>query len=277
MSMKAKVKKLLKRFCIKEYHPFPVAHVASDLLSGKTALITGGSGGIGFAIAKKFAEAGACVILVGQNEEKLIRFCDEIGSEKAKYIVQNICVTQELDSVIERSTQLFPDSQIDILVNSAGLHGPSDFLKITEENYDSVMNINLKAMFFMSQKVGQYMIDHKIQGHILNVGSASGAKPAWTPYEISKWGVRGFTLGLARELIPYGIVVNSIAPGPVATSMLNMDESSNFSCPTNPSGRVSSPDEIANLALFMVSDLGNGIVGDTFFITGGSGTICIDK
>lgn len=277
MGIKRRIKNVLKKFMIKEYHPFSVPVLESNILEGKTALIAGGSGGIGFAIAKRCVECGARVILIGTNRDKLIAKCAEIGAEKADYITYDLSNTNDLTTLVDKVSKKFNGTKIDILINAAGIHGPSEFLKITENDYDRVLDLNLKSVFFLSQAVAKYMIDNSVKGHILNVGSASGIKPAWTPYEISKWGVRGFTLGLARELIEYGIVVNSIAPGPVATPMLGMNGESNYYCPTNPSKRVSDPVEIANLAVMMVSDLGNCIVGDTFFITGGSGTICIDK
>ena len=129
----------------------------------------------------------------------------------------------------------------------------------------------------MCQAMGKYMIDHKLKGHILNVSSASALRPAWTPYEISKWGVRGFTKGLADTMLPYGIIVNAIAPGPVATPMLGVQEGDSIYNGVNPSGRYAMPSEIAALAVFMVSDFGNLIVGDTFYMTGGSGTISLHK
>ena len=121
------------------------------------------------------------------------------------------------------------------------------------------------------------MIENHIKGHILIVSSASSAKPGWTPYEISKNGVKALTLGFADKLIKHGIVVNSIAPGPVSTPMLGKNDTSDIAWEGNPTGRMSTPAEIANWALFMVSDIGNMVVGDTFYISGGSGTICLDK
>ena len=97
------------------------------------------------------------------------------------------------------------------------------------------------------------------------------------PYAISKWGITGLTKGLADILIPYGITVNAIAPGPTATAMLGKDTESDISHDTSPIGRYATPQEIANLALYMVSDMGNLIVGDTFYITGGSGTISLHR
>lgn len=167
----------------------------------------------------------------------------------------------------------FEENRIDILVNSAGIVAKHNFLETTEEEYDSIMNINAKGTFFISQEIGKYMIKNKIKGHILNVSSSSALRPAWTPYQMSKWAIRGFTLGLADTLLPYGITVNAIAPGPVATQMLGKKEGDSIYNEFSPSGRYALPSEIAELALFMVSDLGNLIIGDTFYITGGSGTI----
>lgn len=165
--------------------------------------------------------------------------------------------------------------QLDILVNSAGVVSHADFLHMTEAEYDSIMDINAKGTYFMSQAVGKHMIEKKVRGHILNVASSSALRPAWTPYQMSKWAVRGLTLGLADVLLPYGIVVNAIAPGPVATPMLGKFEGDSIYNETSPSGRYAMPEEIAQLAVFMVSHLGDLIVGDTFYMTGGSGTITL--
>lgn len=125
------------------------------------------------------------------------------------------------------------------------------------------MDINAKGSFFMSQAVGRFVIENRIKGHILNVTSSSALRPAWTPYQMSKWAVRGFTMGLADKLLPYGIIVNAIAPGPTATPMLGKQEGDSIYNDSNPSGRYAMPEEIASLAAIMVSDMGNMIVGDT--------------
>ena len=117
------------------------------------------------------------------------------------------------------------------------------------------------------------MIENGIKGHILNLSSSSSLRPAWTPYQMSKWAVKGLTLGLADIFLPYGIIVNAIAPGPVATPMLGREEEDSLYCAEQPSGRYAVPSEIAALAVFMVSDMGNLIVGDTFYMTGGSGLL----
>ena len=178
---------------------------------------------------------------------------------------------------VNEAAELFPEKKIDILVNSAGVVSHSGFENMTEEEYDSIMNINAKGTYFMSQAVSKFMIAHKIRGHILNVSSSSSLRPAWTPYQMSKWAVRGLTLGLADCLLPHGIIVNAIAPGPVATPMLGKKEGDEIFNSGNPSGRYAMPSEIANLAVFMVSSMGDLIVGDTFYITGGSGNITLHR
>lgn len=177
------------------------------------------------------------------------------------------------DEKITHVIEQFPEKRIDILVNCAGVHGDQKFGNVSEETYDMVMNTNLKGLFFMTQEVGNYMKRKGIKGHILNVSSAAALKPGYTPYEISKNAVKAFTLGAAAELIDYGIVVNAIAPGPVATSMLGYEEGNTLYTDCVPAKRFATPLEIAQLAVIMVSDMCNLVVGDTFYISGGSGTV----
>ncbi len=178
---------------------------------------------------------------------------------------------------LKTAAAMFPENRIDILVNSAGVVSHSDFLDMSEQEYDSIMDINAKGTFFMSQAAAKYMIENRIKGHILNVTSSSALRPAWTPYQMSKWAVRGFTLGAADKLLPYGIVVNAIAPGPTATPMLGKNEGDSIYNAVCPARRFAMPSEIAALATFMVSDMGNMIVGDTFYMTGGSGTVTLHR
>lgn len=121
------------------------------------------------------------------------------------------------------------------------------------------------------------MIDNHIKGHILNVSSSSALRPAWTPYQISKWAIDGMTKGFADLLLKDGIIVNGIAPGPTATDMVNMGDTSNIYYDAQPSHRYAMPEEIANLAIYLISPLADFIVGDTIYITGGSGTISYHK
>ncbi len=257
--------------------PIPVLQDSQKMLTGKVALITGGSSGIGYGIAEQFLKSGCKAIIAGTNKEKLEKCQEDLkqyGSVKS--IVLNVLEIDKFRDKITEAAMLFEENRIDILVNSAGRNVASGFMDIGPEEYDSVMDVNVKGVFFMSQAMGEYMIAHNIQGHILNISSAASLRPAWTPYQISKWAIKGFTLGLADMLLPHGIVVNAIAPGPVATPMLGKEVTDTIEL-ASPSGRYALPCEIAALAVFMVSDFGNLIVGDTFYITGGGGVISLHR
>ncbi len=273
----AKIKSMLKSAIrlLKEEKKVavPVPINATALLEGKVALITGGSGGIGFAMAQSFIKSGCKVVIAGTSESKLKACCEEVGGENIVPLVIDVTDVKAMPEKVQMAAGMFPENRLDILVNSAGVVNQTDFLSISEQEYDRVMDINAKGTFFMSKAMAQYMIKNGINGHILNVSSSSALRPAWTPYQMSKWAVRGFTLGLSDTLLPYGIVVNAIAPGPVATPMLGKRKGDNIYHETSPSGRYALPEEIAALATFMVSDMGKLIVGDTFYMTGGSGTI----
>ena len=118
------------------------------------------------------------------------------------------------------------------------------------------------------------MKENKIHGNILNIASSSSVRPADSAYSLSKWGIRGFTEGMARSLVHYGIVVNGIAPGPTATPMLLKDnKDSNISWPLNLTGRMATACEIANIATILVSNMGRMIVGDVIYMSGGGGII----
>lgn len=273
--IKRSLKKIKSIFVVEKLTAISTPILEGNLLVNQTAFISGGTGGIGAAIAKRFIANGARVVIAGRDEEKLKRVCSALG-ENATYVVLDITEPKQFDGVIEEASRK-TRNRIDILVNCAGTHGPSDFWAVTPENWDAVMGTNLKGLYFLSQSFGNYYRTNNIRGHILNISSASALKLGKTPYEISKNGVEAVTRGLASEMIKYGIVVNGLAPGPTATGMLHMDTASSLHWPGNPSGRVATPEEIANWAVMLVSDMGNYVVGDSFYVTGGSGTICIDK
>lgn len=255
--------------------PIIVPVEKEKLLDGKVALITGGTSGIGLAVAQAFQNAGAKVIITGTNQQKLEIVLKKMGGGGGKGLLIDVRDTEHLPDKVKEAEALFEENRIDILVNSAGVVVKHDFWGIDEKEYDGIMDTNAKGTFFMSQAVGKAMIEKQIKGHILNVTSSSALRPAWTPYQMSKWAVRGLTLGLADTLLPYGIVVNAIAPGPTATPMLGKTEGSSISEPNNPSKRYAMPEEIASMAVYMVSDAGRMIVGDTVYMTGGSGTITL--
>lgn len=273
--IKGKLQTLILMSKEKEIIAVPKIYHDNKTLEGKVALVTGGSSGIGAAIAQTFVNCGAKVIITGTNENHLEMVLQKIGGTSVRKLIWNVRDVKNMSGKLEEALDLFPEHRIDILVNSAGIVNKHTFFDMSEEEYDAIMETNTKGTYFMCQTIANYMIKHKIRGHILNVASSSALRPAWTPYQLSKWSVRGMTMGLADILIRYGIIVNAIAPGPVATPMLQRNEGDTLYNPSSPSGRYGLPSEIAELAAFMVSDCGNLIVGDTFFITGGSGVITL--
>lgn len=241
------------------------------ILKDKEALVTGGNSGIGLAIARKMIECGARVTIIGRDPEKTKKVAYEI---KSNYLIMDLTDTDELMKSLKSYIQ---DRRIDILVNSAGILDKEAWLAKSSEGFDSVINTNLKAPYFMSQTIAKHMIDKNINGHILNVSSSSSMRPGWGPYQLSKRALNGMTLGFAERLAPYGITVNGLAPGvtltPMAASFLSDADNLAY---YNPLRRAETPEEIANLAVFLVSNLGASIVGDTVMITGGSGILSKD-
>ncbi|MGN1282519.1 MAG: SDR family NAD(P)-dependent oxidoreductase [Limosilactobacillus sp.] len=274
-----KIKHIVKSVTttLKTKNVVPIQEITDNenVLTGKVALITGGSGGIGFAIAKKFIKSGCNVIIAGRHSEKLIQCCnilENMGGE-AKWIILDFNKPASFTAEIEKAVQFY--GHIDILVNSAGVHSTkslTNFYNITKEEYDNILNTNLRGTYFISQVVAKYMIDNKIKGHILNISSSTGAEPAWSPYRISKLGIEGFTKGLAQTLTKQGITVNGIAPGSTATGLLGYKAGDSIATFDNEKGRYVVPSEIAEYAKILVSTLGDMVVGETLYVSGGRGT-----
>lgn len=263
----------------KKVYPRIVCLPYNDLLKERVALITGGTSGIGLSIAKAFINSGATVVITGRSRERLEKACNIIknGTSDSCEVygieLDNQRVSEYKDKFNEIQ-KLIGNKKIDILVNNAGQRG-GYISNASEEEYDEIMNTNTKGTFFMTQLVAHYMVDNGIKGNILNISSSSSVRPAVSAYHMSKWAIKGFTEGMARSLAPYGICVNAIAPGPTATPMLNKNGGANsdFSHPRSLIGRYVTPEEIANMAVILVSDMSRTIIGDTIFMSGGSGII----
>ena len=252
----------------------------SELLTGRCALITGGSSGIGYAIAEAFVRAGAMVVITGRNEEKITKAVDALNNgrkKKCAYGVQMDVrnVSQIRESFNEIIYKNLCGSPIDILVNNAGIMGHFGITGVSEDEFEEVIETNIKGPFFLSSLFGQYLKDNHIEGNILNIASSSSLRPANSAYGISKWGLRGFTQGLAKSLIPYGITVNGLAPGPTATPMVLDDINSGIQR-KGLFGRHIMPEEIANMAVVLVSGIGKAVVGDIVYMTGGYGLLTTD-
>ena len=237
-------------------------------LENKVCIITGAAQGIGKSIAERFASDGALVYACDRVEgvmDEWAKACSEkYGTRVCPLyfdVTDAVAVKSAFMSVFKQ------ERRIDVLVNNAGVLGAS-MPNATEEAFDKVIDTNLKGVFFLSQLFGGYLKANKVEGNILNVGSSSCLRPATSAYTLSKWGIRGLTLGLAKSLAPYGVTVNGIAPGPTATPMLLKDGQGNITNKGNPIGRYALPEEIANMAVVLVSPMGRTIVGDMVYMTG---------
>lgn len=252
----------------------------NEMLKGRTALITGGTSGIGYEVAKAYINAGARVIITGRNEEKIKRACNAINDEVAFKnqiygIVMDNTDIKAMPMKLREIEQMISVGHIDILVNNAGVVG-GEVKNCTEELYDAILDTNLKGTFFLSQLIARYFVDNSIEGNILMMGSSSSLRPATSAYTITKNGLYGFTKGLAKVLAPHGITVNGLAPGPTATPMTMPNGVRDEISFPNPLGRYVMPGEIANMAVFLVSNMGRSIIGDMVFMTGGSGIVTFD-
>ena len=251
----------------------------SEYLKGRCALVTGGTSGIGFSIAKSFLDAGASVIITGRNTERIKAAIEQLNEKGKVYgIALDNTKVSEFDGKLSGILSIIQKDGIqciDILVNNAGVNFKG-MPNATEDEYDKVMDTNLKGAFFLSQLFGKYFIKNNIKGNILNIASASSLRPADSAYTLSKWGLRGLTLGLAKSLGHNGITVNGIAPGPTATPMMIKGDNPNMVLERIPLGRYIMPDEIANMAVFLVSEMGRSIMGDIIYMTGGAGLLTYD-
>ena len=266
---------ILKRMPFHKVTPQIVELKQDEVLQGRTALITGGTSGIGNEIAKSFLKAGASVIITGRSQERIDRVVALLKKERPNSnifgVLMDIKEVGKIKERVEKAISLAPSHQIDILVNNAGISGDS-FGSTTEEQFDNTIDTNLKGVYFLSQLFAHYYKDNRIKGNILNIASSSSVRPVNSAYAISKWGIKGLTEGLARYLAPLGITVNGIAPGQTVTPMMQTT-SDNIYHPTNLIGRYIMPIEIANMAVILVSEMGRSIVGDIIYMTGGSGNI----
>lgn len=251
---------------------------SNELLKGRTALITGGTSGIGFSIAHLFLCSGASVCITGRDEARLEVSRKRLAEMHPHGECIQTCVldNRQVSSFQSKLEEIMNGlGKIDILVNNAGVLG-GEMPNAEESRYDTVLDTNLKGVFFLSQAVGKYMKENGIKGNILNIASSSSLRPAISAYTVSKWGLRGLTIGLAKALAPYGITVNGVAPGPTATPMQRKDRNADITNDRIPAGRYIMPEEIANMALFLVSDMGRMVMGDIVYMTGGSGVLTYD-
>lgn len=277
-----KLKRKIKTITFKKI-PVEIPTLYGEVLKGKVAVVTGGTAGIGFEIAKAFIHNGASVIITGRDNDRIanavVKLKNEISDNENIFVCGEVLDNTMATQIEERWKQILShieNKHIDILVNNAGVISKTHFGKTDEKDYNLVMETNLKGTYFLSEIVSNYMIENGIKGNILNISSSSALRPAVSAYSMAKWAIHGLTLGMAKKLSPYGIVVNSIAPGPTATRMLQSDNIININRMSSPSERYATASEIANLAVIMVSDMSKMVNGDTMYATGGCGLLTFD-
>lgn len=242
---------------------FPTVHVtvqtlsSSEKLKGKKVIITGGGRGLGFAMAKKFVSEGAEVLISGRNAERLKSSAKEIGCQ---------CLQQDVTDVDSFTTFLSKADEmldgVNCLVTNAGISEHEGSIRnVTPEQFDGQINTNLRGSYFLAKEFVNLMEGKQRKGEILMVSSEMGFLSDNLPYGITKAAINSFVRGLAYEVIKSGIRVNGIAPGVTASDMTGYKEDGNLYLPTNMSNRVYLPEEVAEVACFLLSDASGCVSG----------------
>ncbi len=239
------------------------------VLEGKVALITGGASGIGAGIAKKFAEAGAEIALCDIDAENGAKMVQQIGT-RARLYKLDISSEDDVNRTVEKIIGDY--LKIDILVNNAGINNDKLLLRMTREDWERVININLTGTFLVTRAVIKHMIKQR-SGKIVNVASVAGliGNAGQANYAASKAGIIGFTKSCAKELAVRNITVNAIAPGFVETRMteaLPLEIRQNY-LKLIPLGRFGNTLDVANLAVFLSSEQSSYITGQVICLDGG--------
>jgi 3-oxoacyl-[acyl-carrier protein] reductase len=247
-----------------------------QLLKGKKALITGGTAGIGKDIALSFAKQGAHVTIFGTNAQRAAEVVQELNDSRVDADQQfssdivNVSDKASVDAAIQKLLASW--GSVDILVNNAGITKDGLLMKMSEQDWDDVLDINLKSVYNLCQALVRTMLKAR-SGKIINVSSVVGltGNAGQVNYAASKSGMIGFTKALAQELATRGICVNCIAPGFIQTKMTDVltDAQKEAIVKKIPMGRLGATEDIANAAIFLASPLSNYITGQVLTVDGG--------
>jgi NAD(P)-dependent dehydrogenase (short-subunit alcohol dehydrogenase family) len=245
-------------------------------LSGRIGIVTGGARGIGFAIAKGLASSGALVVIADINSDGAEKAAVTIRADgfQAKSITVNVTKRNSVQDMVAQTVE--GSGQIDILVNCAGIIVRKPIEEVTDEEWDSILDVNLRGVFLCSQVVGREMIRRK-QGKIINISSniAQVLQPGRGIYAVSKAGVSHLTKVMALEWAPYHINVNAIAPAPTMTDLNKKffdehPEDYQERLRSIPMGRLGDPQDYVGMAIFLASKASDFVTGQTIFVDGGS-------
>jgi 3-oxoacyl-[acyl-carrier protein] reductase len=239
-----------------------------DRLKGKVAIVTGAAKGIGFATAQRFGQEGAIVIVADINPEAVKSAAAQIPNSEAH--VMNVTDRASIQGVVDQVIQ--HHGRIDILINNAGITQDARLIKMTEAQFDAVIDVNLKGVFNCTQLIAPHMLEAG-SGAIVNASSVVGLYGNFgqTNYSATKFGVIGFTKTWARELGPKGIRVNAVCPGFIATEMVKAMPENILKDIEKRSwlGRLGTPEEMANVYLFLASDEASYVNGVALEASGG--------
>jgi 2-deoxy-D-gluconate 3-dehydrogenase len=251
-------------------------------LSGKTAIVTGGSLGIGYGISYRLAEAGANVVIASRNLEEAEKAVEELKQKgfKSTAVKTDVSIEEDVKKLVTETIRLF--GSVDILVNNAGIFPFITVSQMKTEQFDQVINVNLRSVFLTTKYVGEQMIKQGKGGRIVNITSIDAVHPSMVGlahYDASKHGVWGFTKNVALELAPHKIWVNAVAPGGVMTHGVAVSQSGGKPVTVErnpeppkmevPMGRMGIPDDIGKVVLFLVSDMASYQTGSQIVVDGG--------
>jgi NAD(P)-dependent dehydrogenase (short-subunit alcohol dehydrogenase family) len=241
-------------------------------LTDRVAIVTGAARGIGLAIAQRFADEGAAVVMADVAAATLAEAAAAVPGATA--VVADVSRKADVARVVEAAAAR--SGRIDILVNNAGITHACDFLDLAEADFDRVLGVNLKSMFLCGQAVARHMVARDVRGAVVNLSSVNAvlAIANQVPYTVSKGGVNQLTKVMALALAPHGIRVNGIGPGTIATEMaraavLGSEEGRRRILSRTPLGRLGEPEEVAAIAAFLASDDASYLTGQTIYPDGG--------
>lgn len=261
----------------------PVEYITAEVkvnnnkrLEDKTILITGGAKGIGFAIAKKCIDEGAHVIICGRNENDLISSSKALGAN-CKYLQYDVANVSMMEDFLQNASKKM-GGRINCLVNNAGVsYHEKSFREVTEEGFDTQFDINFKGAYFLAKYFVQYVESNAIENaNILFISSERGSYCTDIPYGLSKATINSLVAALSNRLcLNSHIRVNALSPGVTVSSMTGRTADSNLSYGGNPLGRVFLPEEMAEVASFLLSDYSSCISGEVIHCDAGAHHKCI--
>ncbi len=242
-------------------------------LSGKNALITGSTRGIGKAIAYRLAQAGANVVITGTSEDRAKAVADEISKDLSIYafgVGLNVSDSESVEEAVSKVEKEF--GTVNILVNNAGITRDTLFMRMKLQDWEEVLRINLTGTFMITHRLIKGMMKAR-WGRIINISSVVGftGNPGQVNYSTTKAGLIGFTKSLAKELAPRNITVNAVAPGFIDTDMTQVipEDIKEKYLESIPMKRMGKPEEVADAVLFLASDMSSYITGEVIHVNGG--------